>query len=342
MTAGYPLPVLDEVRAAVLDHCASLQDRDGRTGAYRIAPGQRTDLYSSCDVAIMRTIMGEDLGTSLGDTARREWIDHVNSFAFGRSDGSYGDRYGHSPLHANGMVVGALGPLGGRQAGPNRLYDPFDRADKVAAWLESVDWARQWMASHLFWGGLHCFSFSNRCDGVWRDAVFDWLDAELDRETGWWRRGIPHSDRHQPLGGSVHILPLYEHHDRPFPCPERAIDSTLALQRADGRWLDREGTTPLEYLELDALYLLRFLGDAVPDYRRNDIDAALDRYITLVSRTWTERRDSIVAQHPHRILAAVGVFGLLQQHRPDQFPDSARWTDIFSDRRLYAASASLM
>lgn len=47
---------------------------------------------------------------------------------------------------------------------------------------------------------------------------------------------------------------MYEHHGRPFPAPERVIDTTLALQRPDGKWRDDESRPPLSYLELDALY----------------------------------------------------------------------------------------
>ena len=35
------------------------------------------------------------------------------------------------------------------------------------------------------------------------------------------------------------------------------------------------------------------------------------------------------------VLGAVGAFGLLQQLLPETFVDDGRWTDIFSDERLY-------
>ena len=36
---------------------------------------------------------------------------------------------------------------------------------------------------------------------------------------------------------------MYEHHGRAFPYPERVIDSVLALQLRNGRWLDRPART---------------------------------------------------------------------------------------------------
>lgn len=335
---------LGTVRAEILESCERLRDRDGPTGCYRSGPRLRSDLYSSLDVALMRVIMGEDFARTLSTAERGEWVDHINSFAQRRydlgGDGSYEDTFGHDPLHANGMVIGALGPLGGRQPYPVRLYDGFDTPEKVQAWLDGLNWANQWRGSHLFWGGMHCFSFSRACTPAWREAVFDWLDRELDPATGWWRRGVPHADRHQALGGSVHIVPIYAHHGRPFPYPERVIDSVLDLQLPDGRWLNRPGADPMHYLELDALYALRVMRDLAPEgYRADDIEGALDRFIALVGDHWQCRRTDLLARHPHWVLAAVGTFGLLQQHRPDQFrdvsPNAAPWTDIFSDRRFY-------
>ncbi len=37
----------------------------------------------------------------------------------------------------------------------------------------------------------------------------------------------------------------------------------------------------------------------------------------------------------HRLLAAAGELGLLMQLDPGRFTDTAAWTDIFSDARLY-------
>ena len=330
---------LSSVRGEVDAFLTALQDRDGPVGCYRSAVRKRPDLYASLDAALIRVIMGEDLRTSLSNEERREWVDHINSFArrdFERgADGSYEDTYGHSSLHANGMVVGALGPLGGRQAYPVRLYEEFDTADKVVRWLEALDWSGQWRASHLFWGGLHCFSFSRACTPAWRKAVFAWLDKEIDEATGWWRSGVPHADRHQPLGGSVHILPMYEHHGRDFPQPERLIDSVVELQLPNGRWLDRPGPHVMHYLELDALYALKVARGLVPGYRKDAIERALDRYDAVVRTYWERHREDLLRLHPHVVLAAVGTFGLLQQHRPDTYRDTAAWTDIFTDRRFY-------
>ena len=323
----------------LLEHFDRLADRDGQYGAYRSGMGRRPDLYSSVDVALMRTIMGEELQQTLSVQQRQQWCDHINSFVvyyFHRPiDGSYDDRMGHSTFHANGQVIGALGVLGGKQAYPCRLYDEFDAPHKVADWLDrEIDWTVPWSESHRFWGGLHCFSFSRRCTPQWLDATFDWLDANADPRTGWWRRGVEPIKAVEPLGGAVHILPIYEHHGRRPPYPQQMLDATLRLQLPDDCWLP-ESSLPLHYMELDALYVLATLSRHAPEHRRDDILSAARRYAQVVRNYLSNRLDHYRSLHPHMLLAGVGVLGLLQRLLPDQFSDSVAWTDIFSDRRLY-------
>lgn len=331
---------LASVRHAVSRHFNGLLSQEEAYGAYRAQASGKTDLYASCDVAIARHIMGEQLPTTLAGWQREAWIAHINAYQ-DAEDGSYRERYGHSKLHANGMTIGALGALGGRQQHPVKLYEAFGTLEKVVPWLEQIDWAKQWGASHLFWGGIHCYSLSTRCEADWLHTVFQWLNHHLDERTGWWKKGVLHTDRHQPLGGSVHILPIYQHHQRAFPYPEQVIDSVLALQRSNGRWLSREKDRRhvMHYLELDALYALHYLGTLAPNYRRDAVQKAVHRYADLVHTYWNAPASIWKDQHPHRILSMVGTFGLLQKLLPDRFVDDLVWTDIFSDIQLYNTAA---
>jgi len=320
---------LPEIRREVMAYIETARMPGKPLGWYYDKPGMTNalSLYASCDVAHMRTVMGEDLQKTLTSAQRRAWIAHINSFA--RPDGTYGPaRKGHSLQHANGMVVGALGVLGGKQQYPVSLYNEFDSVEKVGPWLEQVDWRKQWSGSHLFWGGMHGFSMSRRCTDAWRKAVFDWLDANLDPQTGWWRKGVPPDRPYDPLGGGAHIWPIYQHNRRKFPYPEKVIDSILALQKPDGSWLIYGN-----YMELDALYGLAYMSSLAPQHRRADILAAARRHGRGLVAQWP----AFLARKPdlHVLLGAVGAFGLLQQLLPETFLDSVRWTDIFSDARLY-------
>lgn len=327
--AADPVVSLAAIRQQVQSYIDALQVPGRPLGCYYDAPSRReaASLYASCDVAHLRTVMGEDLETSLTPAEREAWVAEINRFAL--PDGTYGPgRAKISPLHANGMVIGALGVLGGQQRHVVELYEGFDTPAKVAPWLESLDWHRQWSGAHLFWGGMHCFSMSRRSTPAWREAVFDWLDAHLDPQTGWWCRGIAPASPVEPLGGAAHIWPIYQHQGRRFPLPERVLDSILALQKPDGSWIEYGC-----YLELDALYGLAYMRTLAPDYRPEAVLEAARRH----GEGFVARWPAFLEQKPdlHVLLGAVGTFGLLQQLLPDRYVDERRWTDIFSDPRLY-------
>lgn len=331
---------LQEVRRKINSLFENLRIKEKAYGAYALGlHAGKTDLYASCDVAIARHIMGEKLTETLSTAQKEEWTAYINSYQQ-PEDGSYTQRFNHSELHANGMTIGALGVIGGKQKYTVKLYDAFNTIDKVEAWLEAINWQKQWSASHLFWGGIHCYSLSKNCDKAWLNYVFSWLNDNLDENTGWWRKGTQYTDRHQPLGGSVHILPIYQHHQRVFPYPKQVIDSVLALQLPGGEWLVRtDFPHMMHYLELDALYALHYMSILAPGYRKDDILNAANKYADVVYTYWNNNPPIWQNQHPHRILSMVGTFGLLQKILPGRFRDSVQWTDIFSDIQLYNTAA---
>jgi hypothetical protein len=316
---------LSEVRKDIMAYIQTLHVDGQPYGCYSLKAGGKPDFYATCDVALMRTIMAEDLIKSLSPKQRTEWIDQINSFA--RPDGVYQSGR-HSRLHRNGMAIGALGAIGGQQKYPVQLYEAFDSIDEVVPWLKSINWSRQWGASHLFWGGMHCYSMSRKCTPEWRNTVFKWLDQNLDPKSGWWRKGVKHSDKNQPLGGGAHIWPFYQHHRRPFPYPKQVIDSILTMQNQDGAWLGFGN-----YLDLDALYGLAYMRSLAPKHRTKDIRQAVKKHGHLVCREYPH----LMAQKPdaHQLLAMVGDLGLLNQLDPQRFHDKVKWTDIFSDNSLY-------
>lgn len=319
---------LKEIREDVTDYMEKLHQSEVCYGRYCFEPDGVANFYATCDASIIRTIMGEDLNVTLTSRQRGEWISHINSFV--NESGEY-EAEKHSLYHRNGMAVGALGPLGGKMKHRFKGYSAFDDIEKVEAWLEQMDWYNVWGGSHYFWGGMHCYSLSADCTDEWRQRVFDWLDNNLDPDTGWWRKGVAHSGWGQGLGGAAHIWPIYQHHHRAFPCPESAIDSILSMQKSDGKWMGAS------YLNLDALYGLACMRSFVPEYRKADIRKSIERFAQFFESFYP----AYFEQKPdlHHVLAQVGAVGLLNQLDPERFPDSHPWTDIFSDLRLYQVAA---
>jgi hypothetical protein len=299
------------------------------------------DFYTLADWSIIRTVMGEDL-RRLPDGERLPWLDRMTALQ-DPADGSFpqftSSKFtNHSKLHGNGTAVGAIGALGGAFRHPVRLYEPFAETARVSGWLDSaIDWSKQWSASHLFWGGVHCFACSPRAHAAWKHTVIGWLDREADPATGWWRRGVAHADRHQPLGGAVHILPIYQHLGRRFPHIAHTVDSTLALQLSGGNWL-QGCNNGISYLDLDALYVFALGRLWSPGHRAAEVTSAIDRHATLVAADLDGHLTRALAGHAHGTLCLVGILGLHRQLAPQRFHDDRAWSDIFSDPALYRAA----
>ncbi|MEX2171742.1 MAG: LamG-like jellyroll fold domain-containing protein [Pirellulales bacterium] len=327
-----PIVDLATIRPQFESHMEARRLQTQPYGQYKM---RATDVgpsnYATLDVALSRTIMGENFDTSLTEQQRSEWISHIQSYA--NPSGTYSDTFGHSQLHANGMTIGALGPLGGKQLYPvGSQYAPFNDPAEVPAYLQNnIDWSNQWSSSHQFWGGLHMYSQSSLATPEWTDAVFDWLDARVDPNTGWWITGDQPSSNTQGLGGGAHIWPIYEHFGHAFPEPERIIDRILGMQVASGRF----GGNNSGYMDLDALYGLKYMRTLAPAYRTAEIEEAARDFGTWINGSIS----GFLGGNPtmHEVLAKVGAFGLLNQLRPDLFPDSTgtQWTDIFTDPKLY-------
>ena len=329
---------LANIRKDVMKYIESeLQGANKPYGFYRQYPddGEKYGLYGSLDIALIRTIMGENFKTSLTDKQRQEWIDHINSFAL--KDGSYKSTW-HNVPHRNGMVISALGPLGGKQKYPVTFYQDFNTVDKLIPYLDNeVDWVQLWAGSLQIWGGILPYSLSKKCTQKWRKAAFNFLNGNLDPNTGWWRKGVKHTDSFQAVGGGAHIWPIYQLHNEPFPYPKKVIDGILALQLEDGTWYGtKENIRDGAYLDLDNLYGYAFMKSLAPGYREKEIKESVTRYGDYFIEYFY---DSIFKSRPngHKLLALVSIAGLLQELDPDRFYDSegVDWTDIFSDPRLY-------
>jgi len=326
---------LATVRPKIYAEIASHQLAGGGYGQYGMDYGSTApSYYASIDVALSRTIMGENLLTSITGTQRNEWISHLHTFAL--PDGGYTDTYGHNVLHANGQTIGALGALGGQQKYPaSPLYAPFDTPAEATNYLEmQIDWTNQWSESHKFWGGLAMYSQSSVCTTQWKDTVFNWLDTNVNPATGWWRIGEPPSSDTQGLGGGAHIWPMFEHCGHAFPEPERVIDRILSLQGSAGNFA---GGTLGNYINLDALYGLRYMKSLAPTYKTAEIEAAAVKHAQWVNANL----DPYLAGNPnlHALMATVGDLGLLNQLLPTRCPDTVAWTDIFTAPKFYQTAA---
>ena len=306
-------------------------------GYYRQYPadGEKYGLYGSLDISLIRTIMGEDFNSSLTNKQRKEWIDHILSFS--NEDGSYESTW-HNTTHRNGMVISALGPLGGKQKYITKFYEDFNTVEKLTTYLDNeIAWDELWAGSLQLWGGIIPYSLSKQTTQKWKKAAFKYLNENLDPNTGWWKKGIKHTSTFEPVGGGAHIWPIYQLHNELFPYPQKVIDGILAFQLEDRTWYGaKENLRDGAYLDLDNLYGYAYMGSLAPKYKEKEIRESVKKYGDYFLEYFYP--DFYTSKpNGHKLLALVSIAGLLQELDPDRFYDSQNkdWTDIFSDPSLY-------
>lgn len=259
-------------------------------GDFSYQRGQARDLYGSADVVYLLWTAGqiEDRTTPEGRAAWAALIQSYQDPATGWF--TRGNETLHFKEHATAYATGALALLGARPR------DPFRWAHKITAsreatgrWLSGIWWDEVWEGSHQGGGVAASLLMTDAAPDQWFDWYLDWLDREVNPRTGLWQRAFFNRFTERPtmhdLGGAAHFWWIYQHRGRPIPCPERVIDTVLALQLESGLWDRKLKKGDFPYcINLDAVNGLKSAWLALREegweYRTADIAAALDRYLS--------------------------------------------------------------
>jgi hypothetical protein len=315
---------LDQVRERCRQWYAQLQSQDQPYGAYRLTPAQPPDLYASADLAWIRWMMND---LSLSVPQRQQWIGFIQDQQ-SPSDGTYRHITGHCPAHAFCHATGALNMLGGRHRHPPRFLAPYRDVQRIPAWLEQIDWEKQWGASHDIWGAGLPLAASDETPQAWRDALFAWLDEAADPATGYWRKGVKARSPIEYLGGAFHIWPIYAALGKPLLYPERLIDQLLALQGPNGSFERGFG-----YGNMDGVWALERLSKQVL-YRADEVRAALQRDLEGLIRVYDDHPSQFFAD-AHGTESRIATLAILQAALPEKFTSSAVWRNPWHERDLF-------
>jgi hypothetical protein len=268
--------------------------------------------------------MMDDLN-GLTDAERRAWIGYIQDQQ--RADGNYRHRTNHCPAHAFCHATGALNMLGGVQRHRPAFLDRYLKVESVGAWLTGINWQKPWGASHDIWGAGVPLACTPSTPQAWRDAVFAWLNEQVDPKTGMWRRGVKYTYLLEPLGGAFHIWPIYAALKREIPYPERIIDTVLAIQQADGSFDGGFG-----YGHMDALWALAYLTERT-SHRREDVRAALDKSLKGLMRAYVRRPHQWLgdAHGTESRIASLAILSIALPHRFEGNP----WRNPWHNRDLF-------
>ncbi len=280
-TATYDFgPYIAQLRDLVDEH------RVAPGGYSRIGPrfssDQSPDAYGCADAANILYTLAE---FPRGESERAAFIDQMNAFQ-SAATGEFSDGM-HSTMHTTAHVLGALELF---EAGPLHeltFLKPFHSRESLFGFMEDhVDWDHPWVGSHDGAGIAAAMSLAGEASAQWVDWYIEWLDRNVDEQTGFWRAGrinplhaeIQYS-RFANLAGSFHYHFNYHHFRRPFPHPDRVIDSCLEILEQDATAL---ATTQVAFAEIDWIFCLN-RSHRQSGYRTDDVRRALAEMARRVS-----------------------------------------------------------
>ena len=163
--------------------------------------------------------------------------------------------------------------------------DSYSTATAVREALDALPWrANPWhsgnramqVGSLLAWD-VH-YGRGNAAAPPVLHAWFEWHDQAARPGSGFWGEGH-RSDWHVGMGGAAHQYVVYDYCGRRPPHLERAVERTLRLQYADGRFWPVAGGGSC--YELDAMQILRVGHRHLPAWRPR-IAAAARRVVDVL------------------------------------------------------------
>ena len=271
-------------------------------GEYSLLEGAaEPDLYGTADaVYTLHTVGALSGGTDR--TSRDRWASQILECQDDQGWFTRRNVRGHPREHATAYAIGALRLL---EVEPSEVYVerirpmtalfPLLTDEKaLGRWLtrlgfrptprgilsKDLGWHYIWRGSHVAGGVAAALAMTRELIGQWWPGevdltswftrYFDWLDAHVNPDTGFWQRGFWNAFYRRPtvidLGGAAHFYWIYEALGRPLRNPESIITSTIALQRDDGLYKDR----PL-CIDLDAAFGIVRAYRGLPESQRRSL-----------------------------------------------------------------------
>ena len=268
-------------------------NRSGNIGEYRMCEGGNVTLYSSC-FALMTLFYCD----SLQKYSREDlciWGNYINRWQDKKSGLFIGPEvveeeltsplhdFEHISMHLTAHVLPCLALLGMGTGFPIYFAHSYLSKNELTKWLGKRDWGNAWFEGNNIFLVLQFLIWLRDVEKI-KDAsqslniIFDWLDSELDPETGLWgTNGF--CSPHEAMYGGYHQLLAYYYENRDLKYTQALIDTVLSLQNIDGGFYPKGGGGGCE--DVDAADILVNLYKRI-DYRRHDIEFCVRRLLKSV------------------------------------------------------------
>ena len=271
------------------------------------------------------------LGTlNLSELQKDEWAATINSFQDAKTGWYRKFHTLHYKEHSTAYAIAALTLIDRKHLHPLKFLDPIIQSQKsFLKWIKHISWSLIWPGSHVISGIPACMIMTDPTNTKYQtfyDWYFSWLEQEVDKNSGYWSRGLLHKFQkiptHRELGGAFHMYYVYEALQKKWAYPQKIIDHTLRLQHENGLW-DKEVTY---CLDLDGIYSLTRSCRNSEGYRQEDIDQAVDQYLVTASDIFND--EEFFFKHyknSHILPGALSAIAECQKFYPQLIQTSQEW-----------------
>jgi hypothetical protein len=269
----------------VLNYIENCRIQPGTWQFASTAGGPET-LYGSCFAVMLRHYIG-DLD-SLSQFEKDSWAEYINSWQDAKTGYYRGPELAENRLtlkkhslehltqHLTIHVLPALNLLGHQPVYPLSFAHPFADTDYLSKWVKQRDWRDAWLeGNNLIIAGqlliyLRDVENISSADSALQ-YYFDWLDEQVDPQTGFWGSN-GYCSALEALYGGYHQLLIYYYENHPIKYPEKMVDLALSLQHPNGSFNPAGNSGACE--DVDTIDILVNLYKMF-DYKRPQIRRAL-------------------------------------------------------------------
>lgn len=258
--------------------------------------------------------------------------------SFQKEDGLFQEAT-HHPFHVTAHCVAALELFDAGAASPLTGLHRYSAPEALEVFLDQLDWvADPWNASHQGAGLYAALVVAREVSPDWEERYFNWLAAEQDPTTGFWRRGAvatAGTTAGRPLfhhlASSFHYLFNHEYARRPLAYPAAMVDTCLELWRSGEHPLGKG----VGFAEIDWVYCLtrswRQCG-----HRSDEVQKALVEFATGYAEMLLTRveRMAVPFDDLHRLFGATCCLAEVQTWLPGLYR-SDRPLKLVLDRRPF-------
>jgi len=253
-------------------------------GAYASVPGGKPTLYGTCYGLLTQYYLNNKFSPDLKsisfildcqhpETGMFEGPEFSKEYFEGKKHDSE-----HILLHLLCAVLPVLQQFSIKPRYAIAEAHKFCDLTYLEEWLNQRDWIKAWLEGNniLFVGQILVYLRDEEKMPEAQKALdywFQWLDKEIDPNTGLWGTN-GYCSPFRAMCGGYHQLLVYYYENHPVQSPARLVDTVLALQHPDGGFSPSGGGGACE--DVDAVDILVNLYK-LQDYKRPQIRVALKR-----------------------------------------------------------------